>query len=392
MTVSVYSRYQCVHVCIFAELYLTLCDPMDRSLTGSSVHGISQARILQWIALPFSRGIFPTQGLKLGLLPCKKVLYHLSQQGIQDTQEILSNEWEKTQKTFRQTPGVEVPDPICRDKGNSMTTCPTRTPTFSSMVMVFTGSFLGTYSGLINGFPVLILPWVRIIFLNRKVFLASSFSFWLPVFSFPSVFDSPVYCVPVFSRMASEQGNAMGKPVGKFWCGKSVHKRGRAFWTANGLWIGCTRWWVTRWLAQIQLWTPSLLNSERWRIDAFELWCWRRLLRVPWTARRSNQSILKEISPEYSLEWLMPKLKVQFLATCFEELTLWKRPWCWERLKAGGEEDDRGRDGWMASLTQQTWLWVCSRSWRWTGRPGVLQFMVWQRVGYDWATELNWTV
>ena len=299
---------------------------------------------------------------------------------------------EKNPKTFRQTPGVEVPDPICRDKGNSMTTCPTSTPTFSSMVMVFTGSFLGTYSGLISGFPVLILPWVRIIFLNCKVFLASSFSFWLPVFSFPSVFDSPVYCVPVFSRMASEQGNAMREPVGKFWCGKSACKRCRAFWTVNGLWIGHTRRWVTRWLAQIQLCAPSLLNCERWRIDAFELWCWRRLLRVPWTARRSNQSILKAISPEYSLEGLMLKLKFQFLATCFEELTHWKRPWCWERLKVGGEGDDRGWDGWMASLTQQTWLWVCSRSWQWTGRPGVLQFMVWQRVGYDWATELNWTV
>ena len=79
------------------------------------------------------------------------------------------------------------------------------------------------------------------------------------------------------------------------------------------------------------------------------------------------------------------------LATWCEELTYWKRPWCWERLRAGGEGDDRGWDGWMASLTQWTWVWVNSWSWWWTGRPGVLQLMGFQRVRYDWATELNWT-
>ena len=79
------------------------------------------------------------------------------------------------------------------------------------------------------------------------------------------------------------------------------------------------------------------------------------------------------------------------LATSCEELIHWKRPWCWEGLGAGGEGDDRGWDGWMASLTQWTWVWVNSGSWWWTGRPGVLWFMGSQRVGHDWATELNWT-
>ena len=115
-------------------------------------------------------------------------------------------------------------------------------------------------------------------------------------------------------------------------------------------------------------------KAERRRIDAFEL-CWRRLLRVPWTARRSNQSILKEISPGSSLEGLMLKLNSNILATWWEELTHLKRPWCWERLRAGGDGDDRGWDGWMVPLTQQTWVWVDSGSWWWTGRPGVLQFM-----------------
>ena len=134
----------------------------------------------------------------------------------------------------------------------------------------------------------------------------------------------------------------------------------------------------------------TMKKAEHERIPAFELWCWRRLLRVPWTARRSNQSILKEISPEYSLKGLMLKLKLQY----FDQLirrTHWKRSWCWERLKAGGEGDDRGWDSWMASVTQRTWVWVNSGSWWWTGRPGVLWFMGLQRVRHDWVTELNLT-
>ena len=83
------------------------------------------------------------------------------------------------------------------------------------------------------------------------------------------------------------------------------------------------------------------------RIGAFELWCWRKLLRVPWTTRKANQSILKEISPEYSLEGLILKLKSKTMATWWEELTHWKRPWCWERLKAREEGDNRGWDGWI---------------------------------------------
>ena len=131
-------------------------------------------------------------------------------------------------------------------------------------------------------------------------------------------------------------------------------------------------------------------KAERRRIDAFELWCWRRLLRVPWTARRSNQSILKEISPRISLEGMMLKLKLQHFGHWCEELTHWKRLWCWEGLGAGGEGDDRGWDGWMATPTRWMWVWVNSGSWWWTGRPGVLRFMGLQRVGHDWATELNW--
>ena len=129
----------------------------------------------------------------------------------------------------------------------------------------------------------------------------------------------------------------------------------------------------------------TIKKAQHQRIDAFELW--RRFLRVPWTARRSNQSILKEISPEYSLEGLMLKLKFQYLITWCKELTHWKRPWCWERLQAGGEGDDRGWDGWMASPTQWTWVWASSGSSCWTGKPGMLQSMGLQIVGHDWATR-----
>ena len=135
-------------------------------------------------------------------------------------------------------------------------------------------------------------------------------------------------------------------------------------------------------------WTIKKVECQR--IDAFELWCWRRLLRVLWPVRRSKQSILNEISPEYSLERLMLNWNSNTLATWCEELTHWKRPWCWERSKAGVEGDDRGWDSWMESLTQWTWVWASSGSWWWTGKPGVLQSMGLQRVRHDWATELNW--
>ena len=134
----------------------------------------------------------------------------------------------------------------------------------------------------------------------------------------------------------------------------------------------------------------TIKKAECQRIDAFELWCWRRLLRIPPTASRSNQSILEEISLNIHWEDWCWSWNSNTLATWCKELIHWKRPWCWEKLKAGGEGDDRGWDGWMASLTWWTWVWVSSGSWWWTGRPGVLQSMGLQRVRRDWATELNW--
>ena len=132
----------------------------------------------------------------------------------------------------------------------------------------------------------------------------------------------------------------------------------------------------------------TIKKAEHRRIDAFELWCWRRLLRVPWTARRSNQFVLKEISPEYSLEWLMLKRKLPY----FGHL-MWRTDSFKKSLMLGNTEGWRrrawqGRDVWMASPTQRTWVWVDSRSC--SGQGGLACYRPWGcRVKHAWATELN---
>ena len=135
-------------------------------------------------------------------------------------------------------------------------------------------------------------------------------------------------------------------------------------------------------------WTIKKAKCQR--TDASEVWCWRILLRVPWTARRSNRSMLKEISPEYSLEGLMLKLKLQYFGH------LIRRTDSFEKTLMLGQIEGRRRRGrqrmrWLdESPTQWTWVWVNSGSWWWTGRSGMLQSMGSQRVRHDWATELNW--
>ena len=123
------------------------------------------------------------------------------------------------------------------------------------------------------------------------------------------------------------------------------------------------------------------------RIDAFKLWGWGRLLRVPWTARRFNQSILKEISLEYSLEDWCWSWNYNTLATWCKELTHLKRPWCWKRLRAAGEVDDRGWDGWMASPTQWTWVWVMGVG---DGQGGLPGCSPWGCEELDTTEQLNW--
>ena len=140
----------------------------------------------------------------------------------------------------------------------------------------------------------------------------------------------------------------------------------------------------------------AILTGVRWYlivvlISTSLMISWKRLLQVPWTARRSNQSWSKDQS------WVFlgrndAEVETPILWPPHAELTYRKRPWCWEGLGAGGKGDDRGWDGWMASLTWCTWVWVNSGSWWWTGRTGVLWFMGLQRVRHDWVTELNWMI
>ena len=131
----------------------------------------------------------------------------------------------------------------------------------------------------------------------------------------------------------------------------------------------------------------TIRKAGRQRIDAFELWCWRTLLRVPWTARRSNQSILKKISPKYSLEGLILKLKLQYFGHLIWSTDSFEKTLMLRKTEGRRNRGDRGWDVWIASLTQQTWVWVNSGSW-WIGRLGM-QPLGSQRVGHDWATELN---
>ena len=141
--------------------------------------------------------------------------------------------------------------------------------------------------------------------------------------------------------------------------------------------------------SHVQMW--GLDYKESWVPKNWCFWTavFKRLLRVPWRVGRSNQSILMEITPEYSLEGLMLKLKLQNFGQLMRRTHL-KRLWCWERFKMGGEGDNRGWDGWMPSLTQCTWVWVNSGSWQWTGRPGMMHSMGSQRLS-NW-TELNWCI
>ena len=127
---------------------------------------------------------------------------------------------------------------------------------------------------------------------------------------------------------------------------------------------------------ECEIWT--IKKAKHWRTDAFELWCWRRLL---------DCKEIKPVNPKGNQPWLFIGRADAEVEAPLLWLTHWERPWSWETYMAGGERDDRGRAGWMASPTQRTWVWASSRRrWR-TGKPGVLQSRRSQRVRHNWATE-----
>ena len=142
------------------------------------------------------------------------------------------------------------------------------------------------------------------------------------------------------------------------------------------------------------MWELDHKESWTWRIDVFKVCCWRGLLWVHWTTRRSNQAIRKEISPEYSLEGLMLKLKLQYFGHLLRRTDLLEKTVMQERLKAWEEMDNKGWDDWMAWLTQWTGIWASSGSWRPTGKPGVLfanPCSSWVCKKLDMFAWLNWT-
>ena len=136
----------------------------------------------------------------------------------------------------------------------------------------------------------------------------------------------------------------------------------------------------------------ELDHKERW---VPKNWCFWAVVLEKTLESPLHFREIKPVNPKGDQSWIFigrtdAKAEAPILWPPDKELTHWKSPWCLERLKAGGEGDDRGWDDWIASLSRWTWIWASSRSWWWTGKPGMLQFMGLQRIEHDWATELNW--
>ena len=295
---------------------------MDCSPPGSSVHGISQARILEWAVISFSRGSsLPRDWTWVSCAFCIAGRFF-------------------TTESLRKPILIRIGYKRCLQKMKIMASGPITSWEIDGETVetvsdfIFSGSKITADGDCSHEIK-------RCLLLGRKVMI-----------NLDSIFKSRDITLPTNVRLVK----AMVFPV---------------------VVCGCESWTVKK--------------AERRRIDAFELRGWRRLLRVPWTARRSNQSILKEISPGCSLEGLMLKLKLQYFGHLMQRVDSLEKTLMLGGIR-GRRRRGRQRMRWLYDITNSmdmslSDLW----EWWWTGRPGMLQFMGSQRVGHDWATELKST-
>ena len=310
-----------------------------------------------WSGLPFpvSRHL-SNPGINSGLLYCRQILYH------QATVFIMDNFWKCYYKTSRS--GC-YPSFSYRYLGNMNWVDPQRGQSIHFRVFK---------KKLLLAFPISSL---LLLLLSRFSRVRLCVTPWT---SAHQAFPWPLKLVhySLDPENSTKSCKSRGSNIHVHF--KSTHEAAQAI---KGVHI----WKATKYLKAVTLKKQCVpfryYNSGVGRCTQTKQWGWMKG-RWPKKSTEFLLHILKNAESSAELKGL------DTLATWCEELTHWKRLWCWERLRAGGEGDDREWVGWMASPTQWTWVWVDSGSWWWTGRPGVLQFMVLQRVGHDWATELNW--
>ena len=299
---------------------------MDYSPRDSSVHVISQARILEWVAISFSRGSFPLRNWTPASCIGRKILYHWATRGAVD--QIFCTGSRMATYLLRAEQGNKTREPATKER-------PYWDHHESEITKVSNKKHKTRVQSIVGG-------------LCEHSQARNMQNLKIKIF----------WSLPTKTR---------------YFANKGLSSQGYGFSSSH-------------------VWMWELDCEESW---APKNWCFwtvvlEKILESLLDPRRCNQSILKEISPECSLEGLMLKLKLQYFGHLMWRFDSLEKTLLLGRI--GGRRDDWGWDGWMASPTRWTWVWVNSGSWWWTGRPGVLQFMGSQRVRHNWATELNWKI
>ena len=329
---------------------------MDSSLPDSSIHGDSPGKNAGVSCHALLQGIFPTKGSNLGLPHCRQILYRLSQQG---NPRIL--EWVA----------------YLFSRGSSWLRNWTRVSCIADRFFTSWATRIALGKMVENKELKSLL--VKVKEQSEKVGLKFNIQKTKIMVSGPiTSWQIDVETVTDFTFLGSKitaDGDCNHEIKRHLLLGRKAMTNLDSILKSRDITLPTK----VR-LVQTTVFPVAMYGCESWTInkaecriiDAFKLWCWRRLLRVPWTARRSNQSILKEISPEYSLEGLMLKLKLQYFGHLMRRTNSFEKTLMLGKIEARRRRDVRGWDGWMASPTQWTWVWASSGSWWWTGKPGVL--------------------